>query len=185
VVWQCQSSELRAQVLLHTGLPTSATVLPSLAVQQGKDGPTWSAGGMSCVVWRGLSDPYVLQPPPALVTAEFAKQANLATHLQYYWWLHNFYKSTDCTLHHQLYQISSDVRFQVLTATSMKMTCLLGSCIMQSHTNWPMSQRCNALMMEVVSTYEMSVSTRLHGATSQKTVIFKFKYTGYVAWLLK
>jgi len=71
-------------VFPHTGLPTPAAVLPNLAVPQAKGGPTWSAGEMSCVEWPALSDPYVLQLPLALVTAEFARQANLVTHLQYY-----------------------------------------------------------------------------------------------------
>jgi hypothetical protein len=36
--------------------------------------------------------------------------------------------------------------------------------------------RAIAFMMEAVSTFEMTVSTRLHGTTSQKTVIFRVIY---------
>ena len=66
---------------LHIGLPKSVAVVPSLAALQAKDGPTLSAGGTSYVEWPELSDPYVLQPPPVLVTAGFARLANLAFHL--------------------------------------------------------------------------------------------------------
>ena len=66
---------------LHTELPKPVVAVPSLAVLLAKDGPTLSAGGMSCVEWQELSDPSVLQPPLVLVTAEFARPANLVIHL--------------------------------------------------------------------------------------------------------
>jgi hypothetical protein len=60
-------------------------------------------------------------------------------------------------------KILNIVRFEVLTATNMKKTGLLG---------------CSALMMEVVSSSETgSVSTGLHGAASQRTVIFMLNIT--------
>jgi hypothetical protein len=64
-----------------------------------------------------------------------------------------------CNLYKKDSKQNIHVRFQVLTAASMKMTIFWNVAI--------------ALMMAAANTSETSMlSTRLHGATSQKTVIF-------------
>jgi hypothetical protein len=66
------------------------------------------------------------------------------------------------------------VRFQVLTAASIQMTCLLGCCAMQSGKNRPTFHRS---LMPSPSDHRGNylrlkrrlISTRLHGTTSEKT----------------